>query len=75
MCSRVKGCPQAVSATFVCKRRRADDPLVKDTKEELDDNVYEVMDWFYYLGDMVSAETKRLRCAYKRFRELTTFLT
>lgn len=84
-CTGVSGSLRAVVTTFLCKRckgevieTRADEEL----KEVLVMNdIYEAVNRFCYLGDMLDASggceaavSTRIKCGWKKFRELVPFL-
>ena len=85
-CSGISGSLQAASKTFICKRCQG---MVsqRDTSGlanglELQGRKFEAVDKFCYLGDMLAARggetaavTARIQSAWKKFRELSPFLT
>ena len=84
LCSGVKVSLRAVSATFECKKCRGDVPPAEVAAEgfKVDGETYAAVDRFCYLGDMLNAQgggeaavTVRVRCAWQKFRELSSFLT
>ena len=85
-CSGISGSLQAASKTFICKRCQGLVPQ-RDTSGiakglELQGRKFEAVDKFCYLGDMLAARggetaavTARIQSAWKKFRELSPFLT
>ena len=86
-CSGIKGSLQAASITFVCKR--CSNKVIEATMVGIGDgvdigngDVLEKVGKFCYLGDMINADggadsavVARIRCAWKKFRELSPLLT
>jgi hypothetical protein len=84
-CSDVKGSLQAASTTFTCRKCLKGVQQVAMATKEMDignGNALEKVGKFCYLGDMLnedggadSAVVARVRCAWKKFRELSSILT
>jgi len=82
-CSGVKGSSTSLKTPFVCKVCIAgivDNEV--DSKFKVGEDVFERVDKFCYLGDMInanggaeSASVVRARCAWQKFRELSSILT
>lgn len=84
-CSGIVGSLTAASQTFVCRRCRGQVPQ-QDTADlegiTIDGDTYEPVNTFCYLGDTLDANggadaaiTARIRSGWKKFRELSPFLT
>ena len=84
-CSGVKGSLQAAHLTFVCSvclRGTAQLTAVSKGLDVGNGTVLEKVGRFCYLGDMLNADggadsavVTRIRCAWKKFRELSPMLT
>lgn len=83
-CSRIKGSLQAASATFSCSKclTTAHAPATHVGLDIGNGQVLERVRQFCYLGDTLNADggahsavTARVRCAWKKFRELSPILT
>jgi hypothetical protein len=87
-CSGVKGSLQSVGCSFLCRRCVDGTTATANTAGEVpkgldigDGNVVEKVGKFCYLGDMINADggadsavVARVRCAWKKFRELAPIL-
>ena len=85
-CSGVKGSLQAASSTFNCRRCQGQLPSPRTVGDgehlEVDGERYKVVNKFCYLGDMLDcaggtevAAATRIMCGWKKFRELSPFLS
>ena len=84
-CSGIKGSLTTASPTFTCSRCSNPTPQAEHTQMtglSIDGEEYKAVSSFCYLGDMLDAEggvklavTTRIRCGWKKFRELAPFLT
>jgi hypothetical protein len=87
-CSGVKGSLQSVGGSFLCRRCVDGTTATANTAGEVpkgldigDGNVVDKVGKFCYLGDMINADggvdsavVARVRCAWKKFRELAPIL-
>jgi len=86
-CSGVTGSLTEASPTFVCRRCRNPNPTPQEEQARMesmsvDGDEFGAVESFCYLGDTLDAEcgvdsavTARIRSGWKKFRELSPFLT
>ena len=84
-CSGVKGALSKAAPTFRCRRCEGEVPQANPANQEgltVDGETYGLVESFCYLGDVLdasggvdSAVRARVRCGWKKFHELSPFLT